>query len=186
MKKYVIALCGAALVTAGAASAFELPGSDAKVDTKKIDELIASIQEVSGELEVARVKIDVCHATLAQTAEAHDAAGLLSDPAKLAELRDDLTDEEKAMLEAQAEIIQTVPDDLTAAEEKAKEIVDKIPGARADLAKQIKDNPAAAASLLDKDEKLKEGKAALEQIADDVPELVASATSLAAKVASLL
>jgi chromosome segregation ATPase len=186
MKKYVTVLCGAALVTAAATSAFELPGAGAKVDTKKIDELIASIKELSGEFEVARGKIDVCHATLTEIAEAHDASDLLSDPAELVEIRDDLTDEEKAMLEAQAEIIQTVPDDLTAANEKATEITAKIPDALADLANQIEENPAAAASLTDKKEKLEEGKAALEQVATEVPELVESVTSLAARVASLL
>lgn len=186
MKRYVIVLCGAALVAAAAASAFEIPGAGGKVDTKKIDELIASIQEVSGTLEEARGKIDECTTTLATIAEAHGIADLMSDPAKAVELKDAVTEEEKAQLQAQAEVIQTVPDDLNAAAEKATEIAGKIPDALTDLVNQITKNPTAAASLKDKKEKLEEGKLALEQVATEVPELVESATSLAAKVASLL
>ncbi len=186
MKKYVIVLCGAALVTATAASAFEIPGAGAKVDTKKIDELIASIQEVSDTLEEAKGKIDECTTTLATIAEAHGIADLMSDPAKAAGLKDAITDEEKAQLQTQTEVIQTVPDELNAAAEKATEIAGKIPDVLTDLVDQITKNPMAAAGLKDKKEKLEEGKLALEQIVTEVPGLVESTTSLAATVAGLL
>lgn len=186
MKKYVIVLCGAALVAAAAVSAFEIPGVGAKVDTKKFDELIASIEEVSGMLEVARGKIDVCHATLAEIATAHDAAELMSDPVQLAGLKDAITDEEKALVQAQAEIIQTVPDDLQAATEKATEITGKIPDALTELVDQISKNPMAAVSLKDKQEKLEDGKAALEEVVSEVPALVETATSLVSAVTGLL
>ncbi len=186
MKKYVIVLCGAALVAAAAASAFEIPGAGGKVDTKKIDELIASIEEVSGILEEASGKIDVCHATLAEIAEAHGIADLMSDPTKAVELKDAVTDEEKAQLQAQAEVIKTVPDDLKAATEKATEITGKIPDALTDLVDQIAKNPMAAASLKDKKDQLEKGKTTLEQVMADVPALVESATNLATTIASLV
>jgi chromosome segregation ATPase len=186
MKRYVILSCAVALVTAATASAFELPGAGGKVDTKKIDELIASIDEVSATLEAAEGKIDECNTTLATIAEAHGIADLMSDPAKAVELKDAVTDEEKAQLQTEAEVIQTVPDDLNAAAEKATEIAGKIPDALTDLVNQITKNPMAAAGLKDKKEKLEEGKLALEQIVTEVPGLVESATSLAATVAGLL
>jgi len=186
MKKVLTMACALALVAAATAGAIGLPGGGGKVDTKKFDALIASIDEVSAALATAKGKIDAGTATLAAIAEAHGIADLMSDPTKAVALKEAITDEEKATLQEQGEIIKTVPDDLNAAAQKAAEILGKIPDALTDLANQITANPMAAAGLKDKKDKLDKGKTVLEEVAADVPALVESATNLASTIAGLI
>ncbi|HUV86545.1 MAG TPA: hypothetical protein VMX79_05475 [bacterium] len=186
MKKSLAITCSF-ILAATVAGAFDLPGGGGgKVDTKKFDELITSIEEISVNLDAAKVKIDECDSTLAAIAEAHGIADLMSDPAKVAEIKDAITDDDKAKLQAQVESVQTVPDDLNAIIAKATEIMGKIPDALTDLVSQIKANPMAAKDLKDKQAKLQEGKTALEQITTDAPTLVESATNLASTITGLM
>jgi chromosome segregation ATPase len=169
------------------ANAFNIPGAGGgKVDTKKFDELIASIEEVSATFDEAKGKIDECTATVAAIAEAHGVTDLMSDPTKAAGLKDAVTEDEKAQLQAQADTIQTLPDDLNAVVEKATEIAGKTPDALTDLTKQISENPMAAASLKDKMDQLDKGKTTIEQVIGDVPALIDSATNLATTITGLL
>jgi len=185
MKKYLVALCALALVAAATAGAIGLPGGG-KVDTKKLDELIAKIGAVSTAVEAAKAKIDGAEATLAAIAEAHGIADLMSDPAKIAELKNAVTDEDKAKLQAQVEALATVPDDLNAVVASSTELIAEIPNALTDLADQIINNPLAAKDLTSKKDKLTQGQAALEQVGTDAPALVESATNLSTTVAGLM
>ncbi|MGD8718341.1 MAG: hypothetical protein PVH29_05905 [Candidatus Zixiibacteriota bacterium] len=186
MKKYLVLTCAALLVTAVAASAIGLPTGGGKVDTKKFDELIAKIDEVSNSVEAAKTKIDSAEATISGIAEAHGIADLFSDPAKVAELKSAVTDEDKANLQAQAELLATLPDDINGAVENATTLVAEIPTALTDLADQITKNPLAAKDLKDKKDQLENGKTALEGITADAPALVESAGNLSNTVAGLL
>jgi len=186
MRKYVVALCALAFVAAATAGAIGLPGGGGKVDTKKFDELIAQIEEVAANFEAAKGKVDECEATLAGIAEAHGIADLFSDPAKITELKDAVTDDDKAALTAAAEALTTIPDDLNAAVTKATELTTKVPDALTDLATQITENPMAAKDLKDKKTKLEEGKAALEAVGTDGPALVESAANLGNTIAGLM
>lgn len=186
MKKVVVIACVFALGIVATANAFKVPGVGGKVDTKKFDEVITSIEEISVTLDAAKVKIDECDSTIAAIAEAHGIADLMSDPAKVAELKDAVTDDDKVKLQAQAESVQTLPDDLNAVVEKATETIGKIPDALTDLANQISENPMAAASLKDKTDQLNKGKTTLEQVMADVPALVESATNLASTITGLM
>lgn len=186
MKKAAVVVCSL-ILAAAVAGAFDIPGGGGgKVDTKKVDELIASIDEVSATFDEAKGKIDECTATVAAIAEAHGVTDLMSDPTKAAGLKDAITEDEKAQLQAQADTIQTLPDDLNAVVEKATEIAGKVPDALTDLANQISENPMAAASLKDKTDQLNEGKTALEQVMADVPTLIDSAANLATTITGLL
>jgi small-conductance mechanosensitive channel len=187
MKKTLIVVCSLVLAAA-IAGAFDIPGAGGggKVDTKKFDELIASIEEVSVTFDEAKVKIDGCTATVAAIAEAHGVTDLMSDPTKAAGLKDAVTEDEKAQLQAQADTIQTLPDDLNAVVEKATGIMGKIPDALTDLTNQISENPMAAASLKDKMDQLNKGKTTLEEVMGDVPALIGSATDLATTITGLL
>ncbi len=186
MKRSIVAVCVLAVATAATAGAIGLPGGGGKVDTKKFDELIAKIDEVSADVEAAKAKIDEASATVTSIAEAHGVADLMSDPAAAAGIKDAITEEEKTQLQAQADAIQTIPDDLNAAMEKCTEIMGMIPDALTDLADQITKNPMAAGSLKGKKDKLDEGKAALEQVMAEIPALIESATNLATTVTGLL
>jgi hypothetical protein len=186
MKKYFALTCAALLVAAVAASAIGLPTGGGKVDTKKFDELIAKIDEVSNSVDAAKAKIDTAEATISGIAEAHGIADLFSDPAKVAELKSAVTDEDKANLQAQAEALTTLPDDINGAVEKATTLVGEIPQALTDLGQAIADNPLAAGDLKNKKEQLEKGKTALEGIATDGPALVESAGNLSNTVAGLL
>jgi hypothetical protein len=186
MKKTLVITCSF-ILAAAVAGAFDIPGAGGgKVDTKKFDELIASIGEISTNVDAAKVKIDECDSALAAIAAAHDISGLMEDPAKVAELKDAVTDEDKATLQTQVDVIKTVPGDLSAITEKATEIMGKIPDALTDLVSQITANPMAAASLKDKQASLEEGKATLEQLTTDAPALIGSATNLASTIMGLL
>ena len=187
MKKYLVALCALALVAAATVGAFDIPGGGGgKVDTKKLDELIAQIEEVAGNFETAKGKVDGCQTTLAGIAEKHGISDLFSDPAKITTLKDAVTDEDKAALTAAAEGLASVPDDLNAAVTKATELTAKVPDALTDLANQITKNPMAAKDLKDKQALLETGKAALETVGTEGPALVESATNLSTTVAGLM
>jgi hypothetical protein len=175
-------------MAAAVAGAFDIPGAGGggKVDTKKFDELIASIGEISTNVDAAKVKIDESNSALAAVSAGHGIADVIGDPAKITELKDALTDEDKATLQTQVDIIKTVPGDLSAITEKATEIMGKIPDALTDLVSQITANPMAAASLKDKQASLEEGKATLEQLTTDAPALIGSATNLASTIMGLL
>jgi chromosome segregation ATPase len=186
MKKNLVVICSL-IVAAAVAGAFDIPGAGGgKVDTKKFDELIAAIKEISTDFDNVKIKIDECDSTLAAIAAAHGIADLTSDPAKVAGLKDAVTDEEKAQLQTQVDAIQAVPDDLSALAEKATETMGKIPDALTDLVDQITKNPMAAGSLKDKKSELEEGKATLEQLTTDAPNLVESATNLASTITGLM
>ncbi len=187
MKRSLVAVCVLAVATAAAAGAIGLPGGGGgKVDTKKFDELIAKIDEVSAGVEAAKAKVDEASNTVTSIAEAHGIADLTSDPAAAAGIKDAITDEEKSQLQAQADAIKAIPDDLNAAMEKATEIMGMIPDALTELADQITKNPMAAASLKGKKDKLDEGKAKIEQVMADVPALIESAANLVTTVTGLL
>jgi uncharacterized phage infection (PIP) family protein YhgE len=187
MKRSIVGVCVLAVATAAAAGAIGLPGGGGgKVDTKKFDELITSMDEVSSRLDEAKAKIDECNSALAAVAAGHDLTEVIGDPTKIAELKDAVTEDEKATLKAQADAVKTIPDDLTAIAEKATEIMVKIPDALTDLASQITANPMAAKDLKDKQAKLQEGKAALEKITADVPALIDSVTNLMSTITTLL
>jgi len=187
MKKYLVALCALAMVAAVTAGAIGLPGGGGgKVDTKKLDELIAQIEEVAANFEAAKGKVDNAEATLASIAEAHGIADLMSDPAKVTELKDAVTDEEKATLSTAVEALTSVPDDLNAAVTKATELTAKVPDALSDLVDQIGKNPMAAKDLNDKKAQLETGKTALETVGTEAPGLVESATNLSNTVAGLM
>jgi hypothetical protein len=186
MKKYLVALCALALVAAATAGAIGLPGGGGKVDTKKFDELIVQIEEVAKNFETAKAKIDGAQATLASIAAAHGIADLFGDPANLTQLKEAITDEDKAALTAAAEGLATVPDNLNAAVTKAAELTTKVPDALTDLANQITQNPLAAKDLQDKQAQLETGKTALETVGTDAPALVESATNLSTTVAGLM
>jgi DNA repair exonuclease SbcCD ATPase subunit len=186
MKRYIALTCAALLVAAAAASAIGLPTGGGKVDTKKFDELIAKIDEVTTSVEAAKVKLDTAEATISDIAEAHGIADLFSDPAKIAELKDAVTDEDKAKLQAQAEALTTLPDDLSGAVEKATTLVAEVPTALTDLGQAIADNPMAAGDLKNKKDQLENGKTALEGITSDGPALVESAGNLSNTIAGVL
>jgi len=187
MKKYFVALCAVALVAAATAGAFEIPGGGGgKVDTKKFDELISQIEEVAANFETAKAKIDDAGAALASVAEGHGIADLFADPANLTQLKEAVTDEDKAALKAAAEGLASVPDDLNAAVTKATELTTKVPDALTDLANQITKNPLAAKDLKDKQAQLETGKAALEAVGTEAPALVESAANLSTTVAGLM
>jgi chromosome segregation ATPase len=186
MKKNILPACVLAVATAAAAGAIGLPGGGGKVDTEKADELIAEIKEVSTNLEAAKVKTDECDSTLAAIAAEHGLTDVTGDPAKIAELKDALTEEEKAELQAQGDVMKTVPGDLSAVAAKATEVMGKIPDALTDLASQIAANPMAAKDLKDKQAQLQEGQAALEKITADVPALIDSATNLTSAITALM
>lgn len=186
MKKSLAVACSI-LLAAAVAGAFDIPGAGGgKVDTKKLDELITSMDEVSAELDEAKGKIDESNTTLAAIAEGHGIADVLGDPAKITELKDAVTDDDKAKLQATVDVIKTVPGDLSAVTEKATEIMGKIPDALTDLASQIAANPMAAKDLTDKQAQLEEGQTALERLATDAPALMDSATNLTATIMGLL
>lgn len=185
--KRSLAIVFSVILAATVAGAFDIPGGGGgKVDTKKFDELIASIGEISTNVDAAKVKIDECDSALAAIAAAHGISDLISDPAKVAELKDAVTDEDKATLQTQVDIIKTVPGDVSAITEKATEIMGKIPDALTDLASQIMANPMAAKDLQDKQASLEEGTATLEQLTTDAPALIGSATNLASTIMGLL
>ncbi|UCH77305.1 MAG: hypothetical protein JSU81_06065 [Candidatus Coatesbacteria bacterium] len=186
MRKYVVALCAMALVAAATAGAIGLPGGGGKVDTKKFDELIAQIEEVAANFEAAKVKVDECETALAGIAEKHGIADLFGDPAKITELKDAVTDDDKATLTEAAEGLTTVPDDLNAAVTKATELTTKVPDALSDLATQITENPLAAKDLQDKQSQLEAGKTSLESVTTEAPGLVESATNLGDTIAGLM
>jgi prefoldin subunit 5 len=187
MKKSLAVACSI-ILAAAVAGAFDIPGAGGggKVDTKKFDELIASMDEVSATVDEAENKIDECDQTLAAIAEAHGIADVLADPAKITELKDAITDDDKAKLQAQVDVIKTVPGDLSAVAEKAAEIMVKIPDVLTDLASQITANPMAAKDLKDKQAQLQEGQTALEELTANVPALMDSSTNLTATVMGLL
>ncbi len=186
MKKSLAVACSI-LLAAAVAGAFDIPGAGGgEVDTKKLDELITSMDEVSAELDEAKGKIDESNTTLAAIAEGHGIADVLGDPAKITELKDAVTDDDKAKLQATVDVIKTVPGDLSAVTEKATEIMGKIPDALTDLASQIAANPMAAKDLTDKQAQLEEGQTALERLATDAPALMDSATNLTATIMGLL
>jgi chromosome segregation ATPase len=185
--KRSLAIIFSVVLLASVAGAFDIPGGGGgKVDTKKFDELIASIQEIGTNFDAAKVKIDECDSALTAIAAAHGISDLMSDPAKVTELKGGITDEEKASLQGEVEKIQTVPDDLNAAVTNATEVMGKIPDALSDLVNQITKNPMAAKDLKDKQAQLEEGKATLEQLTTDAPALIESATGLASTVAGLI
>jgi capsule polysaccharide export protein KpsE/RkpR len=186
MKKYLVALCAAALVAAATAGALGLPGGGGKVDTKKFDELIAKIEAVAKDVEEAKAKIDGAETTLISIAQAHGIADLLSDPANVATLKSALTEEEKAQLQAQLDGLASISEDLNAAVETSSTLLAEVPPALTDLVDQITKNPLAAKDLKDKQQQLEQGKTALEQVATDAPALVESATSLSATVAGMM
>ena len=186
MKNALVVACALALVAVTTAGAIGIPGGGGKVDTKKFDELIASMGELSATFDKAKAKIDESTATIAAIAEAHGIADLMSDPTKAAGLKDAITEDEKAQLQTQADALQTVPDDLNAVMEKATEIAGKIPDALTELADQITKNPMAAAGLKDKKDKLDKGKTTLEQVMANVPALVESATNLVTTITGLM
>ncbi len=187
MKKSLAVACSI-ILAAAVAGAFDIPGAGGggKVDTKKFDELITSMDEVSAELDEAEGKIDESNTTLAAIAEGHGIADALGDPAKITELKDAVTDDDKAKLQALVDVIKTVPGDLSAAAEKATEIMSKIPDSLTDLANQITANPMAAKDLKDKQAQLEEGQTALEQLTNDAPALMDSATNLTSTIMGLL
>ena len=188
MKKAVVIACVFALGIVATANAFKVPGAGGggKVDTKKFDELILSMDELSATVDEAASKIDECDQTLAAIAEAHGIADVLVDPTKITELKDAVTGDDKAKLQAQVDVIKTVPGDLSTVTEDAAEIMVKIPDVLADLASQISANPMAAKDLTDKQAQLQEGQTALEELIANVPALMDSAVSLTATVMSLL
>ena len=187
MKKSLAVVCSI-ILAAAVAGAFDIPGAGGggKVDTKKFDELILSMDEVSAELDEAKGKIDASNATLAAIAEGHGIADVLGDPAKITELKDAITDDDKAKLQATVDVIKTIPGDLSAVAEKAAEIIGKIPDALTDLASQIAANPMSAKDLTDKQAQLEDGQTALEQLTTDAPALMDSATNLTATIMGLL
>ncbi len=187
MKKSLIVLCSL-IMAAAVAGAFDIPGAGGgeKVDTKKFDELIVSMDEISAVFDEAEMKIDECDKTLATITEGHGIADVVADPAKITELKDALTEDDKAKLQAQVDIIKTVPGDLSAAAEKATEIMAKVPEVLSDLAGQISENPMAAKDLKDKQAQLEEGKKSLEELTANVPALMESATNLTSTVMGLL
>jgi uncharacterized coiled-coil DUF342 family protein len=186
MRKYLVTLCACALVAAATAGAIGLPGGGGKVDTKKFDELIAKMDGVSAEFEEAKGKIDGAGTTLAAIAEGHGIADLMGDPAKIAELKAAVTDEDKAKLQEHVAALETIPDNLNAVVEKTTQLITEIPDALTDLANQITKNPLAAKDLTSKKDKLMEGKTALENIGAEVPALVESATNLSTTIAGLM
>ncbi|MEE9457301.1 MAG: hypothetical protein V3W11_09160 [bacterium] len=187
MKKSLAVACSI-ILAAAVAGAFDIPGAGGggKVDTKKFDELILSMDEVSATVDEAENKIDGSNATLAAIAEAHGIADVMADPAKITELKDAVTGDDKAKLQAQVDIIKTVPGDLSTVTEDAAEIMVKIPDVLADLASQISANPLSAKDLMDKQTQLQEGQTALTELIENVPALMDSAVNLTATLMSLL
>jgi len=187
MKKYVALVAACAFLTAGAALALGLPGGGGKVDTKKIDEVIASLNDLSTKFAVAKAKVDDCQKTLNDVAIAHGIADILSDPSKISTVASALTAEEKALLQAKAQALTTVPTDITAITQAIPDILtNKIPAALADIVTQIQKNPLSAGDLKNKQDQLNAGKAALDQIIKDAPALVTSAQNLSTALSGIL
>ncbi len=187
MKKYLVLICALALATAVGAGALGLPGGGGKVDTKKIDECIAAMDDLANKFNAAKAKVDTTNTHLSEIATAHGVADVLSDLTKVASLKDQITDAEKATLTADVQTLATIAADIQAITAAVPDLLtNKIPAALADVAEQITKNPLSAGDLKNKQDKLTAGKAALDQIAKDAPALVESATNLTSTLGGIL
>ena len=174
--KYAIVLT---FVGAALAGAIGLPGGGGKIDTTKIDNCIAAINDVSAKFESVKGKIETCRTNLDGIAKAHGISDVLSDLSKAATLKDALTDEEKASLQKDVQTLTSVPGDIQTISATIPDILtNQLPAALTDVVNQIQANPLKAGDLKAKQDKLNEGKAALENIATDAPATVDAATAL--------
>lgn len=168
-----------ALAAVGLAYAIGLPGGGGKIDTTKIDNCIASINDVSAKFESVQTKIETCRANLDAVAKAHGISDVLSDLSKAAALKGALTDEEKSSLQKDVQNLAAVAGDVQTITAAIPDIItNQLPGALADVANQIQANPLKAGDLKAKQDKLNEGKAALEKITTDAPATVDAAAAL--------
>jgi len=158
-----------------------------KIDTRKIDEAIAAIDDLAGKYEVCKFKIDVAYTHLSEIATAHGITDVLSDPTKISSLKDQLTNEEKEIIKADTEALATVPAEIGSLTNDISVLSKKtIPAAITDIANQISMNPLVAADLTKKMDELKAGTAALDRFAKDGPALEKSANNLAATLSGIL
>jgi len=185
MKK-VMTLVAALCVAASAAGALDLPGGGGKIDTAKIDAALAAIKDIEGKFAAGKGKLAFASNTLNDIAANHSEVGDLNDPTTLAALGAALAPDERAQLEGQADSLKALPADFDYVSQNIPIALQKVGEALADVATQISQNPTAAGDLTKHQDKLNEGKAALEQITKDLPGLITAANDLIAELDAII
>jgi len=188
MKRVSVFMCAAGLAAAAGALALGLPGGGGgqEIDTATVDEVIAEVKALDARFGAVESKIKNAEEVLNDVAQNHSEMGDLTDATTLAAIRGVMTPDERDQLRAASDSLMTVPTDLDSVAKRLPDLTAKTTAALTDLATQIQNNPAAAASLKGKQDQLNEGKAALEAVAQEGPDLVAQSDHLITAFAAIL
>ncbi|MCP4231677.1 MAG: hypothetical protein GY771_16225 [bacterium] len=184
MKKLTILL----LITAVAAFGFDVGGlgGGGEIDTTKADALLAKMDEVAGSFESIQTTLDAATTVLNDIATVHGIADALADPVATAKIASELSDDEKAQLQAQVEALTKLPDDIAKITAEIPGIVSGTPDVITDLTNQITDNPLKAGELNSLKDKLDAGTESCGTITEEAGTTVEKATTLSDTISAIL
>jgi hypothetical protein len=176
------------LVTAVTAFGFDVGGltGGAEIDTSKADALLAKMDGVATSFTDVQTTLDAATAVLNDISAAHGITDALADPAATAAIAADLTEDEKAQLQAQVEALTKLPDDIAKITGDIPGIISDTPAVITDLTNQITDNPTKAGELNSLKDKLDAGTKSCETITEEAGTTLEKATALSNTISSIL
>ena len=157
-----------------------------KIDTTKADELLAKMDDLTTRFDNIQVTLDNATTVLNDVAAAHGIADALADPVATGKIAAELTEDEKALLQAQVEALIKVPEDITKITAEIPEVVAGTPEVITDLTTQIKDNPTKAGELNSLKDKLDAGTKSCETIGNEAGTTAEKTATLSSTIGSLL
>jgi chromosome segregation ATPase len=161
MKKLFVLVSLFAL--AGTALGFGLPGvGGGSINTTKVDQLIAKIDGINNDFTTIYSKVKAAKETLATVEAAHNLSGVLADAAKLQELAQALTDQEKADLQTSFTNLADVAGNIASLQGKIPAALADIPNVLTDLTNQATSNPTAIGQINTLKDKLTQAQTKLE------------------------
>jgi len=184
MKKLTILL----MITAVTAFAFDVGGlgGGGKIDTTKADALLAEMDSLTTRFDSIQTTLDSATTVLNDIAAAHGIADALADPIATGKIIADLTEDEKAQLQAQVEALTKLPEDITELTADIPAVIAGTPDVIADLTTQITDNPLKAGELNTLKDKLDAGSKNCETIGTEAGTTVEKTATLSSTIGSLL
>lgn len=176
------------LITAVAAFGFGLGDvtGGSKIDTTNADALLTEMDSLTTRFDSIQSTLDSATTVLNDIASAHGIADALADPVATGKIVADLTEDEKAQLQAQFEALTKLPADITKLTAEIPGVIAGTPEVITDLVTQIKDNPLKAGELNTLKDKLDAGAKSCETIGTEAGTTAEKTATLSSTIGALL